>query len=306
MIAEILLVLAGHQSSLFPTDHTLQPSFATLLHPGEKECIEALGLIAFRYRRIKDSCRKLSFSSSRYISALSSALRDILRDEYEALVVQTEARVLNRDPSLVASGSFVPLSSIRATFAIWDPPLLALVSLVEEIESEDDWKPGPLIDMLIARSQTGVYRIAEILSQLSRAVQRVWRTHLSAFVVHGTLSNVGPLASDSYVLTEGSMPSCITPQSRDAIVYIGKAIGTVKAAKWKKQLPIALAQQHTTLLESTLPEDYHAFDAVLSQIRTNVSEWLWSNVLTQKDVDDAVESLWVPPLFLRTDLLNAV
>jgi gamma-tubulin complex component 4 len=30
---------------------------------------------------------------------------------------------------------------------------------------------------------------------------------------------------------------------------------------------------------------------VITQIRTNVSEWLWLNVLTQKDVEDAVDSL---------------
>ena len=34
MISEILLVLAGHSSSLFPSDHTLHPAFTPLLHPG--------------------------------------------------------------------------------------------------------------------------------------------------------------------------------------------------------------------------------------------------------------------------------
>jgi hypothetical protein len=185
----------------------------------------------------------------------------------------------------------VPLSSIRATFSSWDSPLAALVSLLDDIESKEEWKAGPLIDMLITRSQTGVYRIAEIFSKLSQAVQRVWRTQLTAFVVHGALSTTDPLASDAYMLLEGSIPSCVSLQSRDSIAYIGRAIGTVKTAKWQKQLPRHLAQEHTSLLERVLPEDYHAFDSVLVQIRTNVSEWLWLNVLTQKDVEDAVESL---------------
>lgn len=114
MIAEVLLVLAGHQSSLFPNDHTLNPTFAPLLHPGEQQCLESLGLIAFRYRKIKASCSALSRTPSRYICALCSKLNHILKDEYEALVVETEAKVLKRDANLVASGSFVPLSSIRA------------------------------------------------------------------------------------------------------------------------------------------------------------------------------------------------
>jgi ribosomal RNA-processing protein 1 len=65
----------------------------------------------------------------------------------------------------------------------------------------------------------------------------------------------------------------------------------VKAAKWQKQLPRDLALVHTNLLEGVLPEDQHQFDMVITQIRTNVSEWLWLNVLTQKDVEDAVDSL---------------
>lgn len=293
MIAEVLLVLAGHQSSLFPTDHTIHPAFAPLLHPGEQQCLESLGRIAFRYRRIKLSCSTLSRSPSRYICALCSTLDHILKDEYESLVIDTEEKILRRDADLVASGSFVPLSSIRATFADWDAPLAALTALIEEVESEKEWKPGPLIDMLLARSHTGVYRIASIFSRLSQAVQRVWRTQLTAFVVHGSLSPSDPLASAKHTLLPGSIPSSVSAQSRDSIAYVGRAISTVKAAKWQKQLPRSLAQVHTSLLEEVMPEDHHEFDRVILQIRINVSEWLWENVLTHKDVEDAVESLYV-------------
>lgn len=282
---------AGHSSSLFPTDHTLHPAFAPLLHPGERQCLESIGHIAFRYRKIKKSCASLSRSPSRYICALCAALNHILQDEYESLVVETEAMVLKRDPSLVASGSFVPLSSIRATFAPWDAPLAALESLVEELEAEAHWRPGPLIDLLVSRSHTGIHKISDILSRLSVAVQRIWRTQLTAFLVHGSLASVDPLASDKYVLLDGAVPSCVSAQSRDSIAYIGRAIGTVKAAKWQKQLPRSLASEHTSMLGIVLPEDQHAFDGVITQIRTSVSEWLWLNVLTQKDVEDAVDSL---------------
>jgi gamma-tubulin complex component 4 len=91
MIAEILLLLAGHKSSLFPVDDTLDPAFAPLLHPGEQQCLESLGLIAYRYRRIQDASKRLSRSSSRYVSALCATLQRILKDEYEALVVQVSS-----------------------------------------------------------------------------------------------------------------------------------------------------------------------------------------------------------------------
>ncbi|KAH0591057.1 Gamma-tubulin complex component 4 like protein [Termitomyces sp. J132] len=291
MIAEVLLVLAGHSSSLFPTDHTIHPSFAPLLHPGELQALEALGLIAFRYRKIKAALSRLSRSSSRSICALCATLDRILRDEYESLVVETEAKILSRDANLVASGSFVPLSSLRATFSEWDAPFAALASLVEELEAEKHWKPGLLIEMLLARSHTGVHRVAHILSRLAVAVQRVWRTQLTAFLVHGSISNVDPLVSENYTLLDGSVPSCVSAQSQESIAYVGRAIATVKAARWQKQLPQSLTIAHTDLLENVLPEDQHAFDLVISQIRTNVSEWLWLNVLTQKDVEYAVETL---------------
>lgn len=291
MIAEVLLVLAGHSSSLFPKDHTLNPAFIPLLHPGEQQCLESLGLIAFRYRKIKESCNTLSRSPSRYVCALCTTLSHILKDEYETLVTETEAKVLSRDSGLVARGAFVPLSSVRAIFSEWDAPLAALSALTDDLELQESWKPGPLIDMLLLRSQTGVHRIATVLSRLSEAVQRVWRTQLTAFLVHGSLASIDPLASDDYIMAEGSIPSCVSPQTSESITYVGRAIATIKNAKWQKHLPRNLAFEHTTLLEKVLPEDQHAFDLVIFEIRTNVSEWLWLNVLTHKDIEEAVVSL---------------
>ncbi|EJF67192.1 gamma-tubulin ring complex protein [Dichomitus squalens LYAD-421 SS1] len=291
MIAEVLLVLAGHSSSLFPTDHKVHPAFAPLLHPGEEQCLESLGQIALRYRKIKDACSVLARPSSRYVSALCATLNQILKDEYEVLVVETEAKVLKRDSSLVASGSFVPLSSLRAIFAEWDAPLASLETLVDDLQAHEHWRPGPLIDLLLTRSQTGIHRVSSIYARLSEAVQRVWIAQLQAVLIHGTLSPNDPLADKNYVLVEGAVPSCVSVQSRDSITYVGRAIGTVKAAKWEKQFPQDLAREHTKLLNTVIPQDQYAFDRVISDIRTAVSEWLWLNVLTHKDVDEAVESL---------------
>lgn len=291
MIAEVLLVLAGHSSSLFPIDHKVHPDFIPLLHPGEQQCLESLGHVAVRYRKIKKSCATLARSPSRYISALCAKLNMILKEEYENLVVETEAKVLTRDSSLVARGSFVPLSSIRAIFAEWDAPLAALEALMDELEAEKQWQPGPLIDLLMARSTTGVHRVASIHARLCEAVQRVWITQLQAYLIHGTLAKADPLASSHYVLVEGSMPKCISVQSRDSIAYVGRAIGTVKDAKWEKHFPRSIAIEHTKLLDVVLPQDQYEFDRVIGEIRTTVSEWLWLNVLTPKDVQDAVDSL---------------
>lgn len=305
MIAEVLLVLAGHKSSLFPIDHTVHPAFAPLLHPGEEQCLEQLGQIALRYRKIKHACTTLARPSSRYVSALCATLNQILKDEYEVLVVETEAKVLQGDSSLVASGSFVPLSSLRAVFAEWDAPLASLETLADELQAQEHWRPGPLIDLLLTRSQTGIHRVSSIYAKLSEAVQNVWIGQLQALLIHGTLSPQDPLADKKYVLVEGAVPSCVSAQSRDSITYVGRAIGTVKAAKWEKQFPQALAKEHIKLLNAVLPQDQYAFDRVIADIRTAVSEWLWMNVLTHKDVDEAVESLSVC-FFLGMDGPNVI
>ncbi|KAH9081738.1 Spc98 family-domain-containing protein [Lactarius deliciosus] len=291
MISEVLLVLAGHTSSLFPTDHTVHPSFEPLLHPGEKQCLESIALIASRYRKIKNASSKLSRSSSRYVCALASTLNQILKKEYEALVVETEDKVLNRDSTLVANGSFVPLSSIRATFAEWDAPFAALEALVDILCANDDWKPGPLIDLLTLRSSTGVHRVANIMSRLSLAVQRVWKAQLTSLLIHGSIPDTDPIVSKDYVFLDGCVPSCVSTQSRSSISYVGKAIGKVKAARWRTQFPRDLAADHARQLDVVHVEDQYAFDRVITEVRTNVSEWFWMNVLTIKDVETSVDSL---------------
>jgi gamma-tubulin complex component 4 len=117
-----------------------------LLHPGEKVELEALGRVSSRYKKIKVAYRSLLRPSeaghtSPYMAALFVCLNDILKSEYEALIIETEASVLKKDESFVASGSFVPLSAIRATFSEWDAPLAALESLLDRLALLPDGTP---------------------------------------------------------------------------------------------------------------------------------------------------------------------
>jgi gamma-tubulin complex component 4 len=315
VVAEILLVLAGHSSSIFIKNENgsqppkISPAFAELLHPGEIESLQSLARIAWRYSRIKNAKRTLCTPNnaghvSKYLSALYATLNDLLKTEYEALVIETEARVVKRDDAFVASGSFVPLSSIRATFAEWDAPFASIQALLDRLAVSADgtspprgeppqWPPGRLIDMLLERANSGIARVASVMSRLAVAVQRVWRIELTAFLVHGTLSTIDPLVNEkeAYSLHADAIPSCVSFQTRESITYVGKAVLTVRSAPGQKQLPRELALRHTKLLEQALPQDRYAFDKVITEIRTNVSEWLWSNVLTKHMVNEALDSL---------------
>ena len=301
MIAELLLVLSGHPSSLFTPTGQVDPAFAELLHPGEQTTLEYLARIAIRYRGLKEAVNTLG-ASSEYISSMCAAIRGVLK-EYEALVVRTEQRVLQRDDELVAGGSFVPLATLKAVFAEWDAPMAALHSLVEFIRTSERAQitPGRLIDLLIERSRSGVARIAEIMSNLSLAVQRVWRAHLIAYLVHGSLADCDPFAIlKPHRLNADVMPLCVSPETRDSIAYVGRAIMTVQAAsgsssrhhhQQQQQHPRSIIIAHAKMLSEVLPQDGYQFEVVIAKIRSNVSEWLWTTVLTRRDVDDAIEFL---------------
>ncbi len=303
MISEVLLVLAGHPSSLFLEDGSgsLSPAWRELLHPGEQQSLEYLSYIGLQYRRLKEDTKSIS-TDSEYVSSMAASIRVVLA-EYDALVVQTEANILQRDDAMVAGGSFVPLASLKATFAPWDAPLAALISLVTHIRTfpSGSIPPGQLIDLLLVRGDSGVERIRIIMSTLAETVQKVWRMHLVAYVVHGTLSERDPFAvGNPSQLNADVIPKCISEDTRDSIAYVGRAIITTKSAKSPStqnqtvRLPRELAVEHTKLLGKVLPQDSHAFQEVVTRIRANVTEWLWTTVLTPLDVNESIDRLSVP------------
>jgi hypothetical protein len=340
MIAELILMLAGHPSSLFISTGELNPAFIGLLHPGERSTLEYLARIAIKYRNLRSMVDQLGgggvtlasrrspeegsitsqnaghpsqrVQTSEYLSSMCSAIRVVLR-EYDELVVKTEARVLQRDDEMVASASFVPLAMLKAVFSEWDAPMAALHALMTHIHSLASRtdagaegagiSPGRLVDLLLERSATGVARVASIMSELALAVQRVWTMHLIAYLVHGTLSPQDPFAFVDPVhrLNLDMMPNCIGAEARESIVYVGRAIMTVKAAgarsqfnsanAGRQQLPRSMAISNSKMLSRVLPQDGREFDEAMARIRANISEWLWTTVLTRKEVDEAIESL---------------
>ncbi|KAG9080183.1 hypothetical protein FRC06_006975, partial [Ceratobasidium sp. 370] len=184
MLAEVLLIMAGHASSLLQSDGSVTPAFAPLLHPGEQQTLKELAHLASQYRKLKQSSTTLA-QQSQYMSSLCSTLRDILA-EYEELVVDTEARILQRDSELVANATVVPLSAIKATFATWAAQSTSLCRLADQLEAgppppydldPSRWPPGPLIDILLQRARTGVQRVSAITTRLALVVYSTQRIH---------------------------------------------------------------------------------------------------------------------------------
>ncbi|KAF8333155.1 Spc98 family-domain-containing protein [Cantharellus anzutake] len=300
MISEIILVLAGHPSSLFLDGGTgkLSPVWGELLHPGEQQSLEYLSHIGLQYRRLKEDAKSIA-TDSEYVASMCASIRTVLA-EYDALTVQTETNILQRDDTMVAGGCFVPLASLKATFSSWDAPFAALISLISQIRNfpSGSISPGQLIDLLLERSDCGVEKIREIMVSLAETVQKVWRMHLVAYVVHGTLSERDSFAlGNPFRLNLDVIPKCVSEETRESIAYVGRAMTTIRSAKSSSlqargvTLPRELAVEHTKLLGKVLPQDSHAFSDVMVRIRSNVSEWLWTTVLTHREVNEAIDTL---------------
>ncbi|KAG9073602.1 hypothetical protein FS749_014899 [Ceratobasidium sp. UAMH 11750] len=115
MLAEVLLRMARYSSSLLRPDGLVTSAFAPLLHPGERQTLKKLADLASQYRNPRHSPNTLA-QQSQYMSSPCTTPRNILT-EYEQLVVDTEARILQRDTELAANATVIPRSAIKSNFS---------------------------------------------------------------------------------------------------------------------------------------------------------------------------------------------
>lgn len=337
MLAELLALLSGRPSSLFdasppeaPTTYIISPAYTQLFHPGEVAALERLGVLAFRYAAIRrwiaqatrppppvaassssfrlDARRRQAGSSQNdedcaptlYLICLYATLQDLLK-EYDALVIETQAKIVRRDEQFVAHGSIVTLSSLLAHFSPWQHPMASIFSLMKTLTAgtadptlEDgtssvaamrrDWPPGILIDLLHARRSCGFDVIATLHMHLSRAVQRAWSKNLVAFLIHGLTSDspeslVADAGNDPlspgkriYVFREGAMPSFVGPTTRESILYVGTAVATVRAQEGSKELPQEMRKRMADWVQRVRPEDEVEFARIIERVRAEVGE----------------------------------
>lgn len=272
MLAEVLLVLAGHPSSFFvpspahrPTTLTVSPDLQNYLHPGETSSLNALGDLAFRYRRIrqwaqttqragrdailrenskgKHKAEKDALGGDVYMSTLASEILESLKG-YELLIVEIETKILSMDPEVVQDRQgYVPLSILVATFSSWQAPLFALSDLVNKL-SVGTWTPGKLIEEISERGQSGNPILESLFGMLLAGLRTLFLTHLIAFLLHGhapassssTNPSIGidaghdPLSPQhrTYVLNEDLIPQSIGRTTRESLLYVGRVAATLR------------------------------------------------------------------------------
>ncbi|ODN78453.1 hypothetical protein L202_04088 [Cryptococcus amylolentus CBS 6039] len=345
MLAEVLLVLGGHPSSLFvphppqaavPKTYQVSPALCEYLHPGEISSLNSLASLAFQYTQVKKwaaSTLKLgreavlaeSLYSSRkgkqrqpedsglaapdqYLSTLAASTLEVL-SEYDLLIVETEARILSFDGSLVQDQQgYVPLTSIVATFDKWIAPIASLKRMVDQLSSTEygDWTPGRIIDLVHEKTQTGNPFLKAIFTSLSNSLRHVFLTHLVSFILYGiapTLStptspaiglDIGadPLSPQhrAFALNEELLPSSMQGKTKESILYVGRVAATLKreGRSLPKQLVSGLREH---IMSVKWLEEGEDLGEAIEKARAEVGEWLWKHILTGTQVAESIETL---------------
>jgi AcrR family transcriptional regulator len=304
MLAEVLLVLGGYPSSLITADG-VAPTLAEHLHPGEAAALATLGRLAGHYRTVRDwalatqgAARAAVLKKPRegeeegsqpgqYTAVLAGAVRGVL-DDYTALLVDTEARILASDNAVVQpsdSGAYVPLSLLLASLA----------SLVHSLPPT----PGELLTHLSALSSSGDPTLKRIYTSLLAAVWRLFLSHLCVFLLDGLAPETSSPAAPALGLDAGAdpphrlyrlntdiLPGSVGASARESILYVGRVAATLK--REGRALPRAVTEPARQRVMASEPG---GLDKALQRVRADVGEWLWTHILTGRQVADAIEGL---------------
>jgi hypothetical protein len=330
MLAEVLLVLAGHPSSFFvptpaerPTALKVSHALSRHLHPGEEQALNQLAQLAYHYtsirtwaRRIQEQGRhgvleetlrkgkgKAADVPDTYISTLAGSILDVLR-EYELLLVQVETDILNLDEGLAQDElGYVPLSILLAKFSVWQGPLAGLKNLVDTL-SQSSWTPGQLLDHLIGLADNGNSRLSEMYRTLYDSLLRLFLTHTVMFLLNGIAPTTSTPTSPSIAIDAGTDP--LSPQHRiytlNTDLFPASIAGETResvlyvgrvAATLKREgrsLPKTMVDELRRVIMSVAGLD-DELERAIQRTREEVGEWLWKHVLTGPQVAEALTFL---------------
>lgn len=267
-----------------------------------------------------------------YLTGMCTRLRSVL-DEYQELILFTEQRMLAEDDGFCGEDAgFIPLSTLLATYAAWQTKMAALENLVDTLQRGPSgpvpvqpsskpssstppvplWPPGPLITLLHTLHFESETSLAKTYLQLSHAVQLPFLSQLLVFLLYGQPCSLAydagadPLATHrrTYALREGAIPDVIGGQVRESMLWVGRAVAVVR--KEGRELPPDVKTRLEGEVRSVWVEDEANFKAVVEQVRAEVGDWLWRNILTMKDVKRTIDALSVPLVRLPLERANAL
>ncbi|EPX71181.1 gamma tubulin complex subunit Gfh1 [Schizosaccharomyces octosporus yFS286] len=198
MLHELLLFLAGYDSSLFLVDNeiiTLHPSLQTL-HPGERHLLQEIGYLAVERRKtarlFDTSISPLDNRNNVFHRSLYMFVEDIIR-KFDENLVDLEQKILTRDSSFVGSEKFVSLTQVEAHLNPWKytfPDLLMITTTA--LQYRTAYSIFHSLTLLYIRSSRLDFK--QLILEVEIRLQKVWLNHFLEYLVTDFRDDYGYLS----------------------------------------------------------------------------------------------------------------
>ena len=250
MLHELLLVLQGHESSLFKPwpPHPSSPQTIVLdstldnIHPSERAAVNALTHLSFLHKSLRTTISHTVHShSSIVVRAVLSAVQNPHLNAFQEAVQDVERMILTRDTSVVAAYDIVPLARLSTLLGEWDTRINYLHRFVSNIMSESTG--AQVLNQLQQDQNTGYPEIAEIVMKLIAVGEETWLRQVSSWVLYGRIPqlgcsdffiqpstdpNVSPLDENAFVVDWSRWPKHLPRETGSSILFIGRALARIE------------------------------------------------------------------------------
>ncbi|WBW72364.1 gamma tubulin complex GCP4 subunit Gfh1 [Schizosaccharomyces osmophilus] len=198
MLHELLLFLAGYDSSLFLVDNeivTLHPSLHTL-HPGERHILQEIGILAVERRKtaklLHPSISPLNHPNNVFHRSLYMFTEDVLR-KFDEDLVDLEQQILTRDSSFVGSGKFVSLTQVEAHLSSWKhtfPDLFLIAATALQYQTAY----SIFHSLTLLYMQSSRLNFKQLIIEIQVCLQKVWLNHFLEYLVTDFREDYGYLS----------------------------------------------------------------------------------------------------------------
>ncbi|CAG8637975.1 11639_t:CDS:2, partial [Gigaspora rosea] len=317
------------------TTFKIPPDFP-FLHEAEKTSLERLATLGFYYRRIvlfldrqrgrkdctvepKPTVHSVTEEDTillrgSYIHAFCNALNEILAD-FQKTIIECEIKILNKEDNM---GGVVPVSQFVSAFGDYYIILPHLHQLIIEIEKNPSTYFGSrILNLITDRCNTGVPELRTIMLRVLQACHEVMYKHITSWMVYGHLQDpFGEFFIKDetskihlkdqfnqtrwhryFVIDESFIPNHIPHDVAKSILFVGRAIATVRNAAKPHEKNNTLSNslsslhlQHLLQLSSRPIFRQIELENVVTIIRDNVARWLWQVVLTGDKIVECLEA----------------
>ncbi|KAI9202458.1 gamma-tubulin complex component protein [Polychytrium aggregatum] len=322
MLHELLLAMSGHSGNVFspfpaegPRTQRIEPDFP-FVHPSEASGLNRLAQLGFKFNQIarflSEQRHQGDFRTSTrenaklFLSALVGSIEAHVLDPYREALAQAERTVL----SSKLSGQQYGLLWIQKDFEQFETLFDYILGLVSELDSNPSAYHGArLLDLLYGNSITGIPEIMRLMIDLRGSCLAVFYRFLISWMAHGRLhdpfgeffiyqnesraqtapGNATSAWFANYGIAEELVPTMLTQASCHKIMFVGKAVATIRhAASPKADLYL---KEHASQTQHELKSlvccaEFRGieFSAVIERIHHRAASMLWEIVVLDQDL----------------------